>query len=165
MPKRKQICKNIEEVMKAMEQSKDVNEYRKLQCVYLGETNPEMTAEEIGNITRYNKSSVNRIYSEFRKSGMESIKDKRGGRHRAYLSLTEEDKLLSQFDEICEAGELCEASRIKIAYEAKVGKQVDDSTIYRMMARHKFRKLVPYQRHKKGDVEEQETFKKTSKSQ
>jgi len=164
MTNRRQICQNIAEISKAMENAESINEYRKLQCIYLGDTNPKMTAKEIGKITQYTPSSVNRIFAEFRKNGMDSIKDNRGGRHRAYLNLEEEGEILSQFDEICEAGEMCEASRIKIAYEEKVGKKVNDSTIYRMMARHNFRKIVPYQRHKKGNIEEQESFKKTSKA-
>ena len=51
---------------------------------------------------------------------------------------------------------------IKKAYEAKVGKEVAESTIYRLIARQGFRKIVPYKRHPKADVEEQEAFKKTS---
>jgi len=164
MPKRKKICKNIEEVKQAMENTENKNEYRKLQCIYLGDTKPKMSAFEIGEVTQYSESSVKRIHSDFRKSGMESISDTRGGRQRAYLSLEEEEKLLSEFGEISSSGELCEISRIKTAYEEKVGKQVDASTIYRVMARHDFRKIVPYQRHKKGDAVEQEEFKKTSKT-
>jgi len=164
MPKRKQICKNIEEVKQAMESTECKTEYRKLQCIYLGDTMPELNASAIGKITQYCENSVKRIHSDFRKRGMESIIDTRGGRQRAYLSLEEEEKLLSEFDEISSTGELCEISRIKTAYEEKVGKRVDASTIYRVMARHDFRKIVPYQRHKKGDAAEQEEFKKTSKT-
>jgi len=163
MPKRKKICENIEEIEKAMEDTKEVNEYRKLQCIYLGDTKAEMSTEEIGKITLYSKSSVIRIQTKFRKEGMKSIKETRGGRQRAYMSLEEEENFLSEFDEISANGELCEASRIKIAFEEKAGNRVAESTIYRMMARHKFRKIVPYQRHKKGNKEEQESFKKTSK--
>ena len=164
MPKRQQISKNIEEIAEAMEKAKNKNEYRKLQCIYLGDTKPKMSAWEIGEITQYSEGSVKRIHSDFRKSGMSSIADTRGGRQRAYLSLEEEEKVLSEFEEISARGELCEISRIKTAYEEKVGKAVDASTVYRVMARHKFRKNVPYQRHKKGSIEEQEGFKKNSKT-
>jgi transposase len=163
MPKRKPICKNIKEIEEAMKKTADKTEYRKLQCIYLGDKNPEMSAAEIGKITQYSENSVKRIHCEYRKTGMKSIEEKRGGRYRAYLKLEEEEELLSGFDEISKAGELCEARRIKKAYEALIGKEVAESTIYRMLKRHGYRKVVPYQRHKKGDVEEQENFKKTSK--
>ena len=51
--------------------------------------------------------------------------------------------------------------RIKAAYEAKLGREVAESTIYRMLARHGFRKIVPYQRHPKANKEVQDAFKKT----
>ena len=78
------------------------------------------------------------------------------GGYRAYLSLEEEEELLCKFDEICDKGEMCETSRIKKAHEEKVGKKAHETTIYRLMARHKFRKIAPYQRHHEGDIAEQE---------
>jgi hypothetical protein len=50
MVKRKKIAKKIEEVKEAMEKTENKTEYRKLQCIYLGDTNPELSAEEIGKI-------------------------------------------------------------------------------------------------------------------
>ena len=87
MSKRKKIAENIEEVKFAMEKTENKTEYRKLQCVYLGDTMSELSALEIGKITQYSESSVNRIHAEFRKTGMESIKETRGGRHRENLTL------------------------------------------------------------------------------
>ena len=163
MGKRKKIAKNIDEVKAAMEKTENKTEYRKLQCVYLGETMPELNAAEIGKITQYSESSVNRIHSEFRKSGMKSIKETRGGRHRENLTIEQETELLSSFEESSTLGQVSEISRIKAEYEAMAGKKVDKTVIYRMLHRHEFRKIVPYQRHKKGDPEKQEEFKKTSK--
>ncbi len=40
---------------------------------------------------------------------------------------------------------------IKIAYEEKTGRKVAESTIYRMLARHNWRKLAPDTGHPKGD--------------
>jgi len=54
------------------------------------------------------------------------------------------------------------AAEVKRVFEVKVGKKVTESTIYRLLARHEFRKIVPYKRHKKANAEEQEAFKKTS---
>ena len=160
--KRKQIAKNIEEIKEAMEKSKSAGEYRKLQCIYLGDTKPEMSAGEIGEITQYSESSVKRIHAEYRKSGKESLKENRGGRHRENLTLEQEKELLSRFEERSSLGQVSEISRIKAEYEEMAGKKVNKTVIYRMLHRHDFRKIVPYQRHKKGNVEKQEEFKKTS---
>ena len=48
-------------------------------------------------------------------------------------------------------------------YETRVGHAVDDSTIYRLLNRHGWRKLMPRPRHPKADPQAQEQFKKTLK--
>ena len=125
---------------------------------------PELNVEEIGKIRQYSESSVNRIHGEYRKNGMKSIKENRGGRHRENLTLRQEAELLSRFEETSSLGQVSEISRIKAEYETMAGKKVDKTVIYRMLHRHEFRKIVPYQRHKKGDPEKQEAFKKTSET-
>jgi transposase len=164
MGKRKKIAKNIDEIKRAMEKVENKTEYRKLQCIYLGDKNPEMSAAEIGKITQYSESSVNRIQSDFRKHGMESIKERRGGRYHENMTLEQETELLSRFEELSSLGQVSEISRIKAEYEIAAGKKVDKTVIYRMLHRHGFRKIVPYQRHKKGEPQKQEGFKKTSRT-
>ena len=144
MAKRKKIAENIEEIKEAMEKTE--------------------SASEIGEITQYSESSVKRIHAEYRQRGLESLKDNRGGRRRENLTLEQETELLSRFEGTSSAGQVSEISRIKAAYEKLAGKKVDKTVIYRMLHRHEFRKIVPYQRHKKGDPEKQEEFKKTSKT-
>ena len=89
------------------------------------------------------------------------MEDKRGGEYRENMSVEDEQALLSSFEEESRSGKLVVAGKIKLAYEEKVGKEVAESTIYRMLDRHGFRKIVPYKRHPKANKEEQETFKKT----
>jgi transposase len=87
----------------------------------------------------------------------------RGGRHRENLSVEEEDALLSQFTADASDGGIIVVSRIKSAYEQKLGQVVPKSTVYRMLARHDWRQIVPRPRHPKSDTEAQEDFKKTSR--
>jgi len=164
MSKRKKLTGNISEIKTAMLNAKSVAEFRRLQCVYLGEAMPDMTAKDIGETTLYSETNVKKIHSDFRKTGMESIREKRGGRYRENISYEEEKEFLSQFEERSASGKLIEISRIKSAYEKQLGRMVHKTVIYRMLARHGFRKLVPYKRHPKGNPEEQEAFKKTSKT-
>ena len=77
------------------------------------------------------------------------------------MTLCEEAALLSGFEEQSQSGKMVVAGEVKSAYEAKAGREVAESTIYRMLARHGFRKIVPYQRHPKANKEEQEALKKT----
>jgi transposase len=59
-----------------------------------------------------------------------------------------------------ERGELATAGEIKRAFEARVGQEVAESTIYRLLDRHGWRKLMPRPKHPKASSEAQEQFKK-----
>jgi transposase len=161
MSRRKAVAENIEEVKMVMEMTKDARIYRKLQSIYLRDTQAELTIKEIAKITQYSEDRITKIHTEYRKHGMKSVEEKRGGRHRSYMSHEEEGEILKQFEEEKKAGKIGEISRIKRAFEAVIGHEVHETTIYRILDKHGFRKITPYQRHKKGDTEEQENFKKT----
>jgi transposase len=60
-----------------------------------------------------------------------------------------------------EKGELATTQEIWRAFEARVGHEVDDSTISRLLDRHGWRKLMPRPRHPKADPQAQQQFKKT----
>jgi hypothetical protein len=70
--------------------------------------------------------------------------------------------LLQEFLAQSEKGGILEVSRVKAAYEQVLGRRVPKSTIYRMLARHGWRKVVPRPRHPKADASAQAEFKKTA---
>ena len=162
MLKRKILEGDINEIGNAMRKSENSNEYRRIQCVYLGILYPDMTAKQIGEITLYSQSRVWFIHANYRTNGLDGLVDSRGGRYREYMSVDEEVEFLKPFEEKSKSGALVVIDVIKKEYEEKVGKEVAESTIYRLLNRHGFRKIVPYKRHTKADAEKQETFKKTS---
>ena len=161
MPKSRNLEGNEIEIIRAMKESSSIEDFRRIQCVYLGVRYPEMPARKIGEITFFSESRVWAIHAKYRKNGISGLRDSRGGRYHEYLSFEEEEEFLKQFEEKYKAGALSVAGSIKKAYEELVGKKVSKTTIYRLLVRHEFRKIVPYKRHKKANVEEQEAFKKT----
>jgi len=74
----------------------------------------------------------------------------RGGRRHQNLTVVQEDELLRPFLEQAASGGILEVSPIKAAYERTVGHGVPRSTIYRLLARHGWRKLAPRFRHPKA---------------
>jgi len=164
MGKRKELCGNKDDIIRKMKETANIGCYRRYQCVLLALENPDMTAEQIGKITLYSTSRIWAIHAEYRKSGLDGLIDGRGGRYHENMTYEEEAKLLEDFKEESESGKLVVAGKIKLAYEAEIGKEVAESTIYRMLDRHGFRKIVPYKRHPKSNQEEQEAFKKTSRT-
>lgn len=87
----------------------------------------------------------------------------RGGRRHQYLTLPEEKDFLAPFFAQAESGEIAIVAQIQRVYEARVEHEVDESTIYRLLKRHGWRKLMPRSRHPQADPQEQEQFKKTLK--
>ena len=52
--------------------------------------------------------------------------------------------------------------QIQQAYQEQLGKEVAPSTVYRLLDRHGWRKVVPRPRHPKADIAAQAAFKKTA---
>jgi transposase len=161
MPKGKNLAGNICEIKNALKACSDKDEYRRIQCVYLAISNPDMSNSKIAEITMFSLRNVYLIFNRYRENGIEGLSDKRGGRYRENMSVDEEFQFLKRYEEKGKTGSLVVLSEVKRAYEDKVGHDVAKSTIYRLFDRHDFRKIVPYKRHRKANKEEQETFKKT----
>src|SRR5215469_14221717 len=109
------------------------------------------------------KSLVQKTISRYNREGIEAIEIKScGGRYHEYLSIEEEKEFLAPFWQLAEQGKLTTTKEIQRAYEERIGFHVNETTIYRLLERHSWRKLLPRSQHPKADVEAQETFKKNS---
>src|SRR5437588_1343525 len=121
-------------------------------------------AEEIALHTGVSATTVHRVISTYNRQGPAAMETPgKGGRRHQYLTLPEEKEFLAPFFAQAESGEIAIVAQIQRAYETKVGHEVDESTIYRLLHRHGWRKLMPRPRHAKANAEKQATFKKTSR--
>lgn len=77
------------------------------------------------------------------------------------MSWSKEKHLRESFKEKACKGHIATAKEIKLAYEQKVGQQVPKTTIYRLLERHQWHKIVPRPSHPKQNTQAQEDFKKT----
>lgn len=119
-------------------------------------------AEEIARHCGVSKGLVHQVISAYNRQGVEAVETPgRGGRRHEYLSVEEEKEFLAPFFARAESGEIATVLQVKLAFEARVGHEVEESTIYRLLDRHGWRKLMPRPKHPKGSKEEQEQFKKT----
>jgi transposase len=119
-------------------------------------------AEEIARHCGVSKATVHQVISTSNRLGVIAVETPgKGGRRHQYLTLKEEAQFLAPFFARAEAGELTTTAEIWRAFEARVGQHVDDSTIYRLLDRHGWRKLMPRPRHPKADPHVQEQFHKT----
>jgi transposase len=71
------------------------------------------------------------------------------------MSREEESALLEQFRTDAEAGKVVETKAIKQAYAEKVGHETrSHGQIYKLLARHGWRKVMPRSRHPKSATQE-----------
>ena len=119
-------------------------------------------AEEIALHTGVSATTVHRVISTYNRLGPAAIETPgKGGRRHQYLTKPEEKEFLAPFFAQAESGEIATVAQLQDAFEERVGHEVDDSTIYRLLNRHGWRKLMPRPRHPQSDPQAQEQFKKT----
>jgi len=154
----------LEEVKAKMKEAKDPKQLQRWQIIYTALLQPRK-AEEIAMCVGVSKSLVQHIIPAYNREGIQAIEIKSsGGRYHAYMSEEEEELFLEPFYQKAERGELTTAKEIKLAYEEKIGRTVHKTTIYDILKRHGWRKILPRGRHPKADIEAQEAFKKTPRS-
>lgn len=118
------------------------------------------TALEIAKHTATSLRTVHQVIADYNREGVTAIRVRKKAEKNphAYLNFEEEASFLASFDEPAKHGHLTTIQTIQSAFEAKVGTQVAPSTIYRLLERHKWRKLAPRPYHPEGDKAAQETF-------
>lgn len=162
MRKARPIAKETKDYLEErLKKAKTKGEYQRIQCLWL-RAEMNFNALTIAKILGWRASSVRNLWSRFFTLGEAVLLGKgKGGRKRQNLGLEEEKQLLSYFHKKAASGGVIIVTEIKLEYEKIVGREVPYSTIYRMLARHGWRKISPRPRHPKSDKEAGEAFKKT----
>jgi len=145
-----------------MKRTKTKAEFQRLQCIWL-RASLGLSSEQVATAVGWHPCSVRRVQSRYLKDGEASLKGEgRGGRRRQNLTFQQEEELIQGFLSSAGKGGILEVSRIKAAYEKVLGRKVPHSTVYRMLARHGWRKIAPRPRHPKANASAQAELKKTS---
>src|SRR5207245_10563793 len=119
-------------------------------------------AEEIARDTGVSVTTVRRVISTYNRLGLAAIETPgKGGRRHEYMSLEQERSFLQPFFARAAQGEITTAEEMQRAFEAEVKHAVHITSIYRLLDRHGWRKLVPRPRHPKAKPEAKTAFKKT----
>jgi len=147
------------EVKKAYRASKDTREQTRLLCLRL-RVEKGYPSKQIAEIADCSEGLVRRVIGDYAREGIEGILRGEFGGNRRNLSLEQEKEFLKPFLEQAESGQILIVSDIHKAYEALLGREVPNSTIYRLLERHNWRKVMPRPRHPKANPEEQEAYKK-----
>lgn len=137
-------------------------EKQKWLVVYNAMVDPR-PAENIALQTGVSKGFVRKVIQNYNRYGENALRpSEHGGRRNTYLSWSEEKQIIDSFKQKAAKGQITTVKEIKLAYEQRVGFTVNKTTIYRLLERHEWRKIVPRPCHPQEKPEAQEEFKKTS---
>jgi len=85
-----------------------------------------------------------------------------GGRRRAAMTLEQERRFLEPWAKLSAEGGMLVVSPLRAALAQELGHPVVPSVVYRMLARHGWRKVSPDTRHPKSDPVAQQEWKENS---
>jgi transposase len=134
-------------IRKEMESTKKKSIYKRLLVVALcaeGKTNIE-----VSKITGMHKDTVGKLAKKYVECGITALmEDGRKGGNSRNLSLTEEATFLKQFEEAARKGQVVTVAEIIAAYATLLGRdQVSPSSVYELLHRHGWRKIMPRSKH------------------
>ena len=144
--------KQIRELRTALRWKMPEAQRQRIQMVLLRESG--MTQPAIAAAMGVSLSTVNRAHMRFDQGGIKALKPK--------MTVAEEKALLARFARAAGAGEMLNIHELKAAYEKAVGHETSNSTIYNLLARHGWRKLMPRPFHPQRDLAAQQDFKKAA---
>ena len=134
---------------------------QRIQMVLLRESG--MAQPAIAAAMGVSLSTVNRAHMAYDHGGIKALKPRpNGGRLRENMTVAEEKALLARFAKAAGAGEMLNIHDLKAAYEQAIGHPTSNSTVYNLLHRHGWRKLMPRPFHPKRDLAAQNAFKKTA---
>jgi len=149
-------------IRRAMLAARTTSAFQRLQCLWL-RSQQDLSTETIAETVGLSVSHVRRIWSDYLRGGLAAGQGRpKGGRRHQNLTVQEEEKLLAPLQEEAKAGHLITARGVKTCYQTRVGHAVPDSTVYRLLARHQWRRVTPRPKDPKDNPAARAAFKKTS---
>jgi transposase len=149
----------LKRLKRALKREKNPTMRDRIRMVLLRENG--MTQPQIAEVMGVSLSTVNRAHMAYDQGGLRALEPRpSGGRIRENMTLAEEKALLGRFSKAAGAGEMLNIHDLKAAYEKAIGHPTSNSTVYNLLDRHNWRKLMPRPFHPDRDVEAQIDFKK-----
>jgi transposase len=151
----------IETAQQRLRAARTMRELRAAQAILLpalfGLTRAQ-TAAAIG----WSSSHVGGLQAAARKPD-QPPKGAHGGRRRQTLTIAEEQQFLRPWGERAASAGMVIVPPLHAALEQQLGRKLHPSQVYRLLARHGWRKLAPDSVHPKADLGKQENWKKNSR--
>jgi transposase len=166
MPRPRRINpKLVAKAQAVVAEATDVNELRAAQAILLPAL-AQTTLEETAVLLGVGRATIPRLQQRFRQGfkGGPSSRKRWGGRRRALMTLEEEEAFLAPWVEQARSAGVLVVSPLRAALAEKLGRKVAPSVVYRLLARHGWRRVAPDTRHPKHDPLAQAAWKKNSRA-
>ena len=149
-------------IRRAMLAAPTKSAFQRLQCLWL-RAQADLSTDAIAQTVGLSVSHVRRVWSDYLRRGLPGAHGRpKGGRRHQNLTVTQERAVLAPWQQAAQTGRLVTALGIKSSYERRVGHTVPDSTVYRLLARHRWRQVLPRPKHPQNNPRARAAFKKTS---
>ena len=133
--------------------ARSCEEYQKRVAIWMTRTGP-FPAHRVASLLVVSKQAVWLWVSQYNRQGPDGLQRRgRGGRRRAYLSLTQEAALLKRLQRRAERGEAPKAREVQEEVSKVIRKKVSISYIYRLFERIEWRKSRSKARHSRGSLD------------
>ena len=157
----------VSAALKAVARARSMEELRAAQAVLLPALHG-LSMAQTGVLIGVSRASVGRLQQRGRKHtqrGKLAVTTHAGwgGRRRAHMTWQEEEEFLRPWREQAQSAGLLVLSPIRAALAQKLGQAIKASVVWRLLARHGWRKVAPDTRHPKSDPVAQEAWKKNSR--
>jgi transposase len=135
-------------------------EFQRFLCVWL-RVEQGLSTKEIARVLDWNVNTIRITQRDFIARGSKAfVEEKRGGRRRQLMSVEEEKLFLASYANLADSASILVINEIKTALEKQLGRTVHKTTVYRLLRRHGWRKIVPRPKHPKQNEEAVDAFKK-----
>jgi transposase len=123
------------------------------------------TLEQTARVLGVGRATVPRLQHRFseRRRLVPPMRTNWGGRRRALMTEEQEREFLAPWIDLASKGQVLVLSPIRAALAQHLGRPVAVTVVYRLLARHGWRKVAPDTRHPKSDLAVQEAWKKNSR--
>lgn len=159
MPRTASGVEVLEQAQQALREAKTVEELRQAQAVVL----PLLlgaSIEQTASVLGVTKGWACQLRRRFIAAGCLVRRAPPVEAPNAYLKRAEEVAFLAPFIERAQAGQIVVVAEIGAALEQRLGRRVAPSTVYNLLHRHHWRKVVPDRVHPQSDPQVQRRWKK-----
>lgn len=116
---------------------------------------------EISRETGYNERYVTTLIQKYKRLGLKEFARIKQTSHNRRLSEDEETEILEKFEKAALEGKELTVAEINEAFKERLGEEPAHNYVYRVLARHGWRKVMPRSKHPKAaSKEEQDSSKK-----